>query len=492
MGGHELLGGGDGLLHAESVEREAVEGIDSLTRTVHDGAFLGVKALFAHVGAFDEGHDGQAEVAGKGIVARVVGGHGHDRARAVAGEHVVGNPHGDGVAREGIDGVGAAEHARHPAVGDAFALGALLRGFEVGFDLGALSGRGELLHEFALGGEHHEGNAEDGVGAGGEDGELHVAVLHGKFHLRAFRAANPVALRFLDGVRPVDGVESVEEALRVGRHAEAPLLHLLLHHGVSAAFAHAVDHLVVGQHGAEGRAPVHHRLAQVGDAVVHEHLELFLLRHGLPLRCREPEFLALGHVEALGALLLEVGHEAADGLCRAAGVAVEGVEHAAEGPLRPVVILGVAGAHLALPVEAEAYLVELLAVAGDVLLRGDGRVLSGLDGILFGGESVGIVAHGVEHVVALRALVARIDVRGDVAQGVAHMESGAGGVGEHVEHVELLLVGVSLYVVCLFRGPFLLPLLFDFSEVVFHFCFWFCAAKLVQGVDNRKERGVFS
>ena len=53
---------------------------------------------------------------------------------------------------------------------------------------------GELLHQFTLGSQHHEGDAEDGVGAGGEDGECDVAVFHVKLHFRSFRASNPVAL----------------------------------------------------------------------------------------------------------------------------------------------------------------------------------------------------------------------------------------------------------------------------------------------------------
>ena len=133
-----------------------------------------------------------------------------------------------------------------------------------------------------------------------------------------------------------------------------------------------------------------------------------------------------------------------------------------------MVILGVAGAYLAVPVEGEAYVVELLAIACYV---GNGchlGVLSCLYGILLGRESVGVVAHGVEHVVAVLTLVARVDVAGYVAQGVAHMESRTGRVGEHVEHIELLLCGVLGDVVGLVLHPLALPLLLDFSEIVFH------------------------
>ena len=314
MLGDERLGGCNGLLHAQSVECEAVQCLAACGGRVHHGAFLGIETLLAHVGTLDERDDGQVEVSGKGVVAGVVGGHCHDGSRAVAGEHIVAHPDGDFVAREGVDGVRACEDACDAAVGNAFTLSALLGGFEISLHVGPLRLGGELCHEFALGSQHHEGYAEDGVGAGGEYGKLEVAVLHAELHLGAFGAAYPVALRFLDGVGPVERVEALEQTAGVGRHPEAPLLHLLLHHGVAAAFAHAVDHLVVGQHGAQLRAPVHHGLAQVGQAVVHQHLALACLVHGVPLGGGELQFFALRHVEPLGAVLLQVAHERFDGL----------------------------------------------------------------------------------------------------------------------------------------------------------------------------------
>ena len=50
-------------------------------------------------------------------VALVVGGHGHDRARAVAGQHVVGDEDRDPLAVDGVDGVGTERDAGLLAVG---------------------------------------------------------------------------------------------------------------------------------------------------------------------------------------------------------------------------------------------------------------------------------------------------------------------------------------------------------------------------------------
>ena len=50
----------------------------------------------------------------------------------------------------------------------------------------------------------------------------------------------------------------------------------------------------------------------------------------------------------------------------------------------------------------------------DVFYRGYGRVLACLYGVLFGRQPVGVIAHGVEHVVAAQALVSGINVAGYV------------------------------------------------------------------------------
>ena len=146
-----------------------------------------------------------------------------------------------------------------------------------------------------------------------------------------------------------------------------------------------------------------------------------------------------------------------------------------------MVIPWVARAHLAVPVEREADFVKLLAVVVDVGLGGHGRVLAGLYGVLLGRQSVGVVAHGVQYVEALLALVARVYVGGYVAERVAYVQARPGGVREHVEHVELLFPRVLGYVVGLLVGPPLLPSFLNLVEVVFH-CFvsCFCLYAIIQ------------
>ena len=89
--GDVLLRGGNGLLHGEPVEAELGtrwRTVGNCGRAVANDAFLGIVALLADIGSLDEGDDGQTEVLGKGIVARVVGRHSHDGTGAIAGQHV--------------------------------------------------------------------------------------------------------------------------------------------------------------------------------------------------------------------------------------------------------------------------------------------------------------------------------------------------------------------------------------------------------------------
>ena len=208
-----MFGGCDGFFYGQAVEREVDVRLGIEARRIGYNAFLGIEALFAHVATLHEGHDRQAEVLGKGVVAAIVSRNSHNGAGAVAREHIVAHPNGVGFAGEGVDGVAAGEHACHFLVDHTLALGALLHLVEVGINLSLLGGCGEFCHEFALRSEHHECNAKHSVGASGEYGEMLVAVLHLEFYFGTFGASYPVALGFLDAIGPVEAVEAVEQAL---------------------------------------------------------------------------------------------------------------------------------------------------------------------------------------------------------------------------------------------------------------------------------------
>ena len=192
------------------------------------------------------------------------------------------------------------------------------------------------------------------------------------------------------------------------------MAHLFLNDGITSAFAHTVHYLVVGQYRTEFRTPVHHRFAQIGDAVIHERLLLFLFVHGFPFVGSEPQFLATSHVQAFRTIFIKCLHQFFNRACLLPVIAIITVEHLLESPLRPMVIGRVASTYFPIPVEAKTNLVQLFTVAVDIGSRGNGRVLPRLYGILLGRKSVSIVSHGIQHVKSLQTFVTCVNIRSNV------------------------------------------------------------------------------
>ena len=200
--------------------------------------------------------------AGELEVALVAARHGHDRPGAVAHQHVVGDPDRDVLAGDRVGGVAAREHAGLLAV-LVLALDVLAAG---GLALVREHGRRPLRRrqvgdERVLRRQHHERGPEQRVGTGrehliGPAGEAKsIACTRG--------AADPVALHRLDRVGPLEHVQVVDQAVGVGRDAHHPLAHVALEHREVAAVAAPVGgDLLVGDDGAEARAPVDRRVGR--------------------------------------------------------------------------------------------------------------------------------------------------------------------------------------------------------------------------------------
>ena len=335
------------------------------------------------VGRRDHDGDRQVVLVGEGEVALVVGGHAHHRAGAVAEQHVVGDPDRHGLIGERVADVCAGEDAGLFEFGGLaldFRLTAGLR--DISIDCFALLRRGEPIDQRVFGREHEVADAEDGIGAGGEDSDAVGVVerlVEREGDLRAFGAADPVALHHLDRLWPVDRGE-VEQLVGVVGDAEEPLLEVAGLDDRGAALAVAVaevvaQHLFVGQHGAAGGAPVGGGAVAVGQAVLVE--------------LEEP-------------------------------------------PLGPAVVLRVGGGEFAVPVEAGAHLLELAAHRLDVAVGPLFGVRVVLDGGVFGGQAEGVEAEREEHVVALHPLPAGGGVAGGHRVPVADVQVAA-GVGQHGE-----------------------------------------------------------
>ena len=176
-GGDPLLGLGD----VEAVEAELVVG--GVDRRALAGE-RGVEVVV--VGGLHGADDRQVEGLGEVPVALVLAGHRHDRAGAVAHQHVVGDEHRDAGAGDRVGRPAAGEdtglvlalalpldvvlaRCRAPVGRDGLLRGGRAAGPGVLGALGPAAGRDQLVDERVLGGQHHEGRAEQGVGPGRED-----------------------------------------------------------------------------------------------------------------------------------------------------------------------------------------------------------------------------------------------------------------------------------------------------------------------------------
>ena len=265
-----------------------------------------------------------------------------------------------------------------------------------------------------------------------------VSPAQGEVHFRPFRFADPVALKQLDGFRPVQGLQFVNQAFRVVRDAQHPLAQGAAFHMVALGFPFL--HLLVGKHGAQVRGPVDGGFRHIGQAALVDFL---------PAQ-------ALGFQLGDGARLFQFP-------------VVVGVVKPQKDPLGPAHVFMVRRGDFPVPVIGEAQHFELAAEVVNVLEGGDGGVLPGLNGVLLRRKAEGVPSHGVKHVEAIHALEARHDVRGRVPFRVPHVQARAAGVGEHVQHVVFGPGSVKAFVsgIVYFKGfPFIPDLLpFGFKNV---------------------------
>jgi hypothetical protein len=315
---------------------------------------------------------------GERVVALVVRGHGHDRARPVLHQDVVRDPDRDRLAVDRVDRVAAGEDAVlllrlafHGGAGCGVAdvLGDLV------FVLGA---RRQLGHERVLGSQDEERRPEQRVGPGREDRQLLARALHGEDDPRTLGAADPVPLhrQHLLGPR-LEQRRLVQQRVGVLGDPEEPLGQVPGLDLGATPLAASVDHLLVREHCLVLRTPLDRGLAPVGQALL---------------------------------------------------------EEAQEEPLCPAVVLRIGRRDLARPVDRPAHPLHLPADRLDVAVRDLPRVPALADRSIFRGEPEGVVAHRPEHRQPLPAADVREDVAHRVVEDVPHVEL-ARRVREHLEDV---------------------------------------------------------
>jgi hypothetical protein len=214
------------------------------------------------------------------FIAFVVTGHAHDRAVAVAHQHVIADPYFERFSgqRMGDEKAGRQAflfHGREVRLDERSALAFVDEGGEL-----RIGSRG-VLGQWMLGGHRAEGHAHDGVGAGGEHVHPAVAdrlavlasdvVRERKAH--ALAPANPVGLHDFYRLGPAGHlVEISQQLFGVVRDAQVVHGNLALFDRRAGTPALAIDHLLVGEHGLIDRVPVDNPALAIGDTFL-EHLQ---------------------------------------------------------------------------------------------------------------------------------------------------------------------------------------------------------------------------
>ena len=378
-----------GSVGAIPVDGLGMEGIDGLAVGLDGCAVIIVQ---------DDRHDRQVVLAGELKVALVAAGNGHDGAGAVVGHDVVGNPHGNLLAVDGVYNIAAGKGTvlLEGALGTLDGRDMLGVLDDLGDGLLVLRALDELVQARVLGSQDKEGDAKEGVGTRGEDGDLTLVALdglailvaQGKVDLGTLGAADPVGLHLLDALGPAgELLQVVEQLLGVLGDLEVPLLKVALLGLGAAAPALTLGDLLVGQNGLTGGAPVDRVLLAVDQALF---------------------------------------------------------PHLLKNPLAPAVIVGTAGLDHAIQIVREAHALHRGERLVHVLIRPGGSLRVVLDGGVLGGQAKGIEADGMQHVVAAHAGLTGHGIADGIVARVAHVKV-ARRIREHLEHVLLGLgcVGVD-------------------------------------------------
>lgn len=179
----------------------------------------------------DDGNDGKIVLARELEVALIAAGYRHDRARAVIGHHIIGNPDGYLLAIDRVHHIATREDAMLVAI----ALSALerrdllsrLREFHD--RLLVFRTRNQRLEPCIFRGQHEEAATEQRIGAGGEHRDDFVSwvapkIAQCKIDLRAFGTPDPIRLLLLHAIRPAfELIEIVQQLLRIVGDLVVPL-----------------------------------------------------------------------------------------------------------------------------------------------------------------------------------------------------------------------------------------------------------------------------
>ena len=373
------LGKVDGNCFACVVARQTVKRAAVDQNTVFG---IGQGCFAAHF--LDNLRDGQTVFFCESIIAFVVRCHRHHCARAVRIQNVIGKVDGYLFTRKGVCRIRAGERTRlfacrRKTVDIVCFSGILYVCVDVFRAFGMR--RFQFFHQGVFGSKHNVVNAEYRIGTCRKHGNI-IARFALKMNFTARRFPDPVLLHQFRLFRPIDSVEIFQQLFRVIGDFQEPLRHILTQNGRATAFTLAADNLFVRKDGFTGRAPVHECVFAISQTFF---IQLY------------------------------------------------------KQPLRPLIIILVAGDHFRRPVEHSAHIFELLFHCFDVLLGGVLGMNTRFDGVVFRRQTERVKPHRLEHFVSLHLLKACIRIGRAVVIPMPDVQLCARGIGEHFQNVELFI-----------------------------------------------------
>ena len=144
------------------------------------------------------------------------------------------------------------------------------------------------------------------------------------------------------------------------------------------------------------------------------------------------------------------------------------LEELQENPLGPLVVIGIGGIDFPGPVKGETQALELVLEVGYIVLGDDFRVDVILDGIVLGGQTKGVPAHGIENIIAFHTALAGQNIQCGIGARMTHMQTLSRRIGEFHQRIELGLGVIIGGGKGIFLFPDILPFLFHCGKIVFH------------------------
>src|SRR5690606_1098917 len=202
---------------------------------------------------FEHVDEGQVEMLCKRVVACVAEWHRHYSTCTISREDIVSDPHRNARIVERIDAIRTCENTADALdLTHTLALGSILCNFNILHDLVFPVRRSDRSDQIVFGRKHHEGDAVNGVDAGGKYAYgLAFHPVDREIEFAPGRTSDPVTLHFFHVLRPVDPVKTLQQAFCISGYPHAPLKHLDPLDGKTSAFADAVFHFISGQYCSE-------------------------------------------------------------------------------------------------------------------------------------------------------------------------------------------------------------------------------------------------